>query len=797
MQCIAIHIQFLYILKYDTELLTILVKRRVIVNYFSETSKLKAQSKIENANITSSFIVGNIEEQDIPALKKEKGLIVEVLQRKDPVITSRIFENEDSNLVGDDHPKPSPTPPTTLRQDETNFFIVELDGPLLKEWKKILNDLGVNLISSVAYRKYLVKVTPIQRDNLQNLDFVKSIFTYDTSYKRIADDPSYALPRPENPTEEEGLHKSKYYAILHDRNDLQKTVNWFLSKNVDVVAAHNEVVTFITKHNPTLLEECRQLPEISEIQPDIQGHTANYIARELLHVDVNDSNGAISTNFSDGDGQIIGVVDYGLDKEHPDFQGRIVSVVREINDYRPNDTNDYDGHGTHVAGSILGDGTKSNQKIRGIVPKAKLFFQSVGVEDRQVKMPDNEKALFELCDRAYNVGVRLSNHSWGSPCTSQYYITARLFDKYVLEHPDFLFVVAAGNDGKAVSIQGGQIGNPKHSKKGFVDWYSIRSPGTCKNGLTVGATRSSRTDGPNKDQKWGLSEEINDYNGMPYKPFPDSPISDEIMCGDSESMAAFSSRGPVQPKRIKPDLVAPGTDILSTRSSLDAKQNFENAFYVYRSGTSMSTPMVTGCAALVRDHYLKKKNHNPSASLIKATLVNGTRWLAGSDAIADHNKIPNYHQGFGMIDMIQTLPNDKSPNLRLEFIDTWIYPDSTRKIRETGSLKIYRLVTQDSKALRICMAYIDRPSAGLENNLNLFLYNTETEEVFRGNEQILTDIDIEHIGDPYNNVEIIRIVNPSDGSYEIRVEGSNLIDENLDFALVVTGENISWLEEIQ
>jgi hypothetical protein len=269
------------------------------------------------------------------------------------------------------------------------------------------------------------------------------------------------------------------------------------------------------------------------------------------------------------------------------------------------------------------------------------------------------------------------------------------------------------------------------------------------------------------------------------------------MCGDPNSMAAFSSRGPVQSQRIKPDVVAPGTDILSTRSSLDTKNNYENASYVYKSGTSMATPFVTGCTAIVREYYMNKRNHTPSAALIKATIINGTRWLSGQDATADHPAIPNYHQGFGMVDMIQTIPNDKNPNSNLEFIDTWIYSENSRKITETGSLKRYGFVTQGTKYLRICMTYNDTPSNGLENNLNLFLYNIETGSLVRGNEQVFTNIDIAHLGDPENNVEVIRIENPSDGRYEISIEGTNVFNENLDFALVVTGENITWLSEIQ
>jgi serine protease AprX len=766
-----------------------MVKRRVICNYFNEESKLKAQDKIENAKVTDSFIVGDIDEQDIPLLEKEKGLIVQIVQSKNSVITpGKMSSNNLRELNNASLEERS----LTMDQNKSNFYVIELDGPLLKEWKQEINDLGVRLISSIPYNNYLSKSTADQIKNLRKLDFVKNVSLYDKSDTRLVED--YAYETSDTKGMERMEENLKYHAILHDKNDLEKTTSWFKANEIHVESAYNDIITFTAKkNNQQLLDSVRGLPEISEVQQDFPFETYNDFARLLLHIDNNSTSGIVNGNFSDGDGQIIGVLDSGIDKEHSDFKDRIISAIREVKDLRPNDTNDYNGHGTHVSGSILGDGTKSNKKIRGIVPKAKLFFQSVGGEGRSIIIPTNERDFFELCDRAYNSGVRIYSNSWGSNLGSIYYISSRFFDGYALQHPDFLFVVAAGNDGEAISRKDGRIELPLYSKEGYVDWFSIGSPGTCKNGLTVGATRSTRQDGPNKDVKWGDKKKEDPGTHQEYKPFPDPPISEEKVCGNPDSMAAFSSRGPVEPRRIKPDVVAPGTDILSTRSSLDPSNNFDSN-YIFKSGTSMATPLVSGCAALVREYYTKNRNHNPSAALIKATIINGSRWLGGIDSIADHDKIPNQHQGFGMVDMINTIPNKQSPNLKLEFVDTWIYKDNSRKIMETGKQKKYRIKTSNSKFLKICMTYNDRPSVGLENNLNLFLYDIETQEIKSGNEQIQSG---SKYGDPDNNVEVIRVENPLDRTYEISVRGKNLIDENLDFSLVVSGENISSLVEVE
>ena len=157
--------------------------------------------------------------------------------------------------------------------------------------------------------------------------------------------------------------------------------------------------------------------------------------------------------------------------------------------------------------------------------------------------------------------------------------------------------------------------------------------------------------------------------------YPANPIAGDPTAGNAEQMAAFSSRGPTDDGRIKPDVVAPGTWILSTYSDnhqegYDGTPNpRNNAFqldgwgmpvnqqYKYFGGTSMSNPLAGGAATVIRDYYQEtdpNKPVNASAALVKATLINTAVDLAdeNNDGVNDNDfPIPNVHEGWGRINL--------------------------------------------------------------------------------------------------------------------------------------------------
>ena len=114
-------------------------------------------------------------------------------------------------------------------------------------------------------------------------------------------------------------------------------------------------------------------------------------------------------------------------------------------------------------------------------------------------------------------------------------------------------------------------------------------------------------------------------------------------------MAAFSSRGPTDDNRLKPDIVAPGTFILSALTRYNTKSvgwMAYNASYVYMGGTSMSTPLTAGATALLLEHLIYNLGHqDPSSSLIKAIFA-----VSATDMVGQYNSATN---GAG-----ESTPND-------------------------------------------------------------------------------------------------------------------------------------------
>jgi serine protease AprX len=748
-----------------------MAKQRAIVYFMHETELHSAEQAMSSALVTDSFAIGEMEDTKIAELRKQ-GIIVNLLPSPTAPQEWSSTDAPESSTLGFEITRSAADAFDAAIPNLVDFYSIRLTGPLLEPWRKQLEDAGVGLLQRDGNGGYRARLSAQQVAAVNALDFVESV-QWITPKQSAPRQVTQSISRGPGAPPATGLRMLTFDVRLHVPEDNAKVVQWLHDHHLTVSGAKGRKIRLFAVENSPVLSDLALLSEVDMIAEYVVPELYNDVARRILGVEGQGNPARCLTQ--DGTGETVAVADTGIDDTHPDFAGRIATKIARG---RLNDASDPNGHGTHVAGSVLGDGSASNGQYQGIAPKANLIFQSL--LDSKGGLGGLPLDLNDLFDEAYVGGARIHNNSWGASTPSLYNLNSEEVDEFVRKHPDMLVVIAAGNAGSGAS--------PKKATAGFVDWLSIGSPASCKNALTVGASRSDRANGPMSSLTWG--------QGWP-QAFPDPPIANETISGNPNSLAAFSSRGPCDDRRIKPDVVAPGTEIISTKSSAAPVSNFwgvvqNNTRYAYDGGTSMATPLVSGCAALVRQYYVQERKHQPSAALLKATLVNSTQWLTGADSVAPSAGRPNYHQGHGRIDMRMAIPNACQPALQLQFVDNW--EDRKAFFTRTGERKRYQFILPAGvPELRICLAYTDAPARALQNNLNLIVQHLESNQKWMGN-QDLPDALV--IPDPDNNVEAVKIQNPAPGTYFIQVFVGNLLQPPQDFALVVTGIGVPALVQI-
>lgn len=679
----------------------------------------------------------------------------------------------------------------------TAYYLVKLIGPPTAAWLSELADAGAEVHGSLSGFTLLVGALPERVAAIRALPRVEEVTPYRPAMK--------VSPKltPARGREQDAVQLAAVDPRAFDDDALQMVeVAVFPGEDTAALAervraAGGTVLTVLPKSlvasvPRAFIAELADFEGIQAIGPYAFSRSSNDRAATVMGVPADRVfNGLALT----GAGQVVAVADSGLDTGdadtvHPDVRGRIAGIAswptRKVLAPFTNDPPGHDdgaadvdsGHGTHVTGSVLGSGDAAREAgagpvPAGIAPEARVFFQAVnqrvrwksraelaaaGLQPFTFPWPPPASGLYgipgdigALFDEAYEAGARVHTNSWGAPLAGEYGQNARSVDEFTWTHPDMLVLFAAGNDGEDADADG------------LVDADSMGSPGTAKNCLTVGATENDRPRG--SDPAPGLDRNWSDWSNYP-KLGEAGHVSD-----DADGMAAFSSRGPTDDLRIKPDVVAPGTNVLSMLSSVydgDGEPLWGRLpeghplreRYCWSGGTSMATPLVAGAAALVRQHLAAcghlEDGRRPSGALLKALLVNGAAAIPGQFP-GEVPEGPNPVSGFGRVDVARAL--GAGPRVR--------FADAPADAVATGEIRRYRIEAADpALPLKVTLAWTDAPALeGLGGLVNELYLQLETPS------GAVLDWDANGAVRASDNVQQIRVPAPEDGVYTVRVRG--------------------------
>ncbi len=395
---------------------------------------------------------------------------------------------------------------------------------------------------------------------------------------------------------------------------------------------------------------------------------------------------------------------------------------------------DYDyssGHGTHVTGTVLGDaaGTfgansylaatpllPNHELADGMAPGAQLLFQDAGPASASAIIINDFGGTLE---QAFNGGARVHNNSWGARTGGAYNGNDSELDRVSNQLEDLLVVVAAGNDVAGAMATG--------------------SPANAKNSLAVAA----------------------------------------LGHGGSLVKAGFSNMGPTRDGRMKPDIAAPGSAIVSAKNGSPVDGTITAPTSVPKSGTSMASPTITGNTVLVRQFFADgfyprgearaADAYNPTGAATKAVLLNGSNTISSS--------WPNTGTGWGRAWL----------DGNLWFKDTMVMGDDSRRLRlferpnaagiQTGEAHEYTIANvQAGTELRATLVWFD--PAAVPGAASTLINDLDLEVVAPGGSTYLGNVLASGVSTPggsadtKNTVEQVRFEAPVAGSYRFRVKGS-------------------------
>jgi hypothetical protein len=552
-----------------------------------------------------------------------------------------------------------------LAAPDARYQIVQFIAPPDEAWLQSLQDLGGIYLGDVPAHAALFSLDAAQQTAARALPGVDWVGPYHPAYAM-----SFELAGRSEPFDADSLAQARVDTSLLQPQEAG-CLRVLLFADVDpatgraaLAAAGAPVLggdgDALHVNAPAAgLQALLRVPGVRTVEPLRQPGFDNQRAGVILGANQvrNFGNVDFLVNL-DGSGEIVGIVDSGLDNGavptvHTDFNvaGAAASRVIRLDNLNPvaaGNAQDVVGHGTHVAGSIAGDGrnapppipaSPNNSVPRGVAPAARLLLTSVNnfALPAPANPPLNFNQALAAFQNHYAAGARVHSNSWGARGPNQYTNETGGFDRYSWLRPDAVLLFSAGN------------AEADLNNSGILDQNTLGPQATAKNTLVIGASEnvtSLEGEARNYQTRTAPCNRYGTLGGSAVRAAAN--VAFAFSGSDSaQDLAMFSCRGrvhnPLRPthRRNKPDLVAPGTNILSTRSSAMAQAariaqacppipnppgipnpsiavTAPPASYWVISGTSMATPLAAGACLLVRQFYRQRFGQLRRPALVQA-----------------------------------------------------------------------------------------------------------------------------------------------------------------------------------
>ena len=619
------------------------------------------------------------------------------------------------------------------------WFIVNLVGPMDGRWREAFERAGLEIVAPAHPYALVVNADAGSLERAMQLVTTGGVPVIRGSRRLPVD---------------ARIHRSLAPALAGDHSAVDLELSVFARPVGAGAGKGTEVLRSPVRLNGgDLLRLLEEHPEVAYVEPIFFPEPHNNLAAQPVLMSV----APVWDMGYNGTGVVVSHNDTGVDLEHPDLMDAVIASYGRM-EYA--DT----AHGTHTVGSIAGRGLSPapgnvsgcGDLTQGLAAAAGMAWGSTIVTNNIFE--DGHDSVDAMMAWAVDNGAHLSSNSWGllgqSGPEVGYSSAAVQADAAVRdadpESPGFQPIsifFSAGNTGPEPG--------------------TITAPGTAKNVLTIGAVENDRCG------EWVPGHQIG----------PDPEI---VLTG--------SGRGPSQ-GRLKPDLVAPGSDVLSLESGDPYAvqlwdQGWTGPELALNTGTSQACALAAGAGAVLHEAMWRNRGRRPSPALLKAVLIAAAD---GGEGGVD------FGRGWGRLDL------EAAARGPVQGTGVFLEQDETTNLGTGMSWSREVVVRSSASPLALAVVWTDPPGEEdaehpLVNDLDLTV-TAPSGTAFRGN-VLSGPWSTPNPGadrDSDNNVEVIRVENPEAGSWLVRVVAVDVPQNPVgltgqDFALAVVGDAAPCVE---